>query len=134
MMRDAEGKAREESNVVAAQIANGGQRDAFIALGHTVLFTASIAFMGDVRPAAQVEWLGLLFAAWISSVIGLFALTLSFQIADQAADQRLEKMHDDGADDQHRPLDICNMIALWTFPASMFGTAAFAAKNLWSVA
>lgn len=134
MMRDAEGKAREENSVVAAQIANGGQRDAFIALGHTVLFTASIAFMGDVRPAAQVEWIGLLFAAWTSSIIGLFALTLSFQVADRAADERLVHMHDDHANDRHRALDVCNSIALWTFPISMLGTAAFAAKNLWSVA
>lgn len=134
MIRGEQERRDEAAGIISAQIANASQRDAFGALGHTVLFTASIAFMGDVRPAAEIEWHWLVFVAWASSVIGLFSLTLSFQLADSAAEKRIKALHDDGADDRHLWLGVCNFLALWTFPVSMLATASFAAKNLWSIA
>jgi hypothetical protein len=134
MTRSEQDRREEAAAIIAAQIANASQRDAFAALGHTVLFTASIAFMGDVRPAAEIEWHWLVFVAWASSVLGLFALTLSFQLADSAAEKRIKALHDEGADDHHFWLNVWNFLALWTFPVSMLATAGFAAKNLWSIA
>ncbi len=131
--RSEEDKRQEVSAIIAAQIANGGQRDAFVALGHTVLFTASIAFMGDIRPASEIEWTWLLFLAWASSVIGLFALTWSFREAHIAGNDRLAKIHDDHIADGLDMVDITNGVALWTFPISMLATASFAGINLWSV-
>ena len=131
--RSDEDKRQEVAGIIAAQIANAGQRDAFVALGHTVLFTASIAFMGDIRPAGEVEWTWLLFLSWASSVIGLIALTWSFREAHVAADERIAKIHDDDADDGLDAVDFANAVALWTFPLSMLLTAVFVGTNLWSV-
>lgn len=124
---------QEAAELSAAQIANGGQRDAFAALGHTVLFTASIAFIGDIRPAVEVQGLWLLMISWTSSVIGLFALTLSFQIAHSEADKRRQAIHDVLVDDRGLVTNMCNGIALWTFPLSMLLTVVFAAVNIGSV-
>jgi hypothetical protein len=133
MTRSEQDRREEAAAIISAQIANASQRDAFALLGHTVLFTASISFMGDVRPAAEIEWHWLVFVAWASSVIGLFALTLSFQLADGAAEKRIKYLHEEGIDDRHFWLSACNSLALWTFPVSMLATAGFAAKNLWSI-
>ena len=131
--RSEEDKRQEVAAIIAAQIANGGQRDAFVALGHTVLFTASIAFMGDIRPAGKVEWTSLLFLSWASSVVGLIALTWSFREAHVAADERIANIHNDDADDSLDAVDFANAVSLWSFPLSMSLTAAFAAINLWRV-
>ncbi|MDQ0566862.1 hypothetical protein GRI55_05415 [Erythrobacter citreus] len=133
MNRTDEQRQAEVDRINANQSANDNQRDAFVALGHTVLFTASISFMGDVRPAAEIEHLWLLFAAWFISVVGLFALTFSFQLANADNNRRVDQIHDDSADDRNIWLEVSNEIGLWTFPAAMTATMAFAGLNLWSV-
>ena len=134
MSRDPEHIAQEAAGIASALIANEGQRDAFLALGHTVLFTASIAFVSDVRPAEEVQGLWLLFVAWTLSIIGLFALTLSFQTAKSEAEKRLRDIHKDHVDDRGLLTNFCNGIALWTFPLSMLLTVIFAGINLWNAA
>lgn len=133
MTRTDEQKQAEVDRINANQSANDGQRDAFVALGHTVLFTASISFMGEVRPAAEIEFVYILFGAWFVSAVGLLALTWSFQAAHNDNNRRVDTVHDDNADDRNVGLELANEIALWTFPAAMIATAIFAALNLWSV-
>lgn len=123
---------QEAAEIAAAQVANASQRDAFVALGHTVLITASIAFMGDVRPAGEVEVLWLLILSWAVSVIGLFALTLSFHAAHSDSERRRLQIHDASLDDRDRLTSVCNMLALWSFPVSMLLTVVFATINLWN--
>lgn len=133
MNRTDEQKQAEVDRINANQSANDTQRDAFVALGHTVLFTASISFMGDVRPSAEIEHQWLLFASWFISLIGLFALTLSFQLANADNNRRVDEVHNDRTDDRNIGLEVSNEIGLWTFPVAMTATMAFAGLNLWSV-
>ena len=123
----------ESAEVKAAQITNASQRDSFTALGHTVLFSASIAFLADIRKPSEIEQIWLLYSGWGSTLVGLFALTWSFQEAHRAADRRISSLHDDNASDATRLLDALNAIALWSFPISMLCVAAFAAINLWRI-
>lgn len=133
MSRTDKQKREEVAEINAAMSANASQRDAFIALGHTVLFTASISFMGDVRPAREIEFVSVLFFAWFLNAVGLIALTWSFQAAHNDNNRRIDRIHDDSAVDGNKGLEIANGVALWTFPAAMIATAVFAALNLWSV-
>ncbi len=133
MSRTDEQKREEVAEINAALSANASQRDAFIALGHTVLFTASISFMGDVRPAQEIEFVWVLLFAWALNAVGLIALTWSFQAAHSDNNRRIDRIHDDAAVDGNKCLGITNGVALWTFPAAMIATAVFAALNLWSV-
>lgn len=132
-MRTDEQKREEVAGITAALSANASQRDAFIALGHTVLFTASIAFIGDVRPAGEIEFVWVLLVGWTLNAVGLLALTWSFQAAHKDGVKRIALIHDDAADDRSKSLDAANCIALWTFPSAMIAIAAFAGLNLWSV-
>ncbi len=50
-MRNTEGKAREEYNISATQIANGSQRDAFIAP-----WTFPVIMLGTAAFAAENLW------------------------------------------------------------------------------
>ncbi|WP_143738505.1 hypothetical protein [Erythrobacter colymbi] len=133
MTRTPEQKMKESAEIKAAQMANESQRDAFTALGHTVLFSASIAFLADIRKPSEIEQIWLLYSAWASTLIGLFALTWSFQEAHRAANRRISSLHDDNASDATPLLDALNFVSLWSFPISMLGIAAFAAINLWSI-
>lgn len=114
----------------AAQIANEVQRDAFVALGHTALFAASIAYIGDVRPAGEAETLWSLYIAWASSVVGLLALTFSFDVARRAANARRRSIYEQIVDDSAALVNFCNAVALWTFPISLIFLAAFATINV----
>lgn len=114
----------------AAQIANEAQRDAFVALGHTALFAASIAFIADVRPAGEAEALWSLYVAWTSSVVGLLALTVSFDVARRAANSRRQSIYEQVVDDSAGLVNFCNAVALWTFPISLILLAVFAAINV----
>lgn len=133
MTRTDEQKREEVVGITAALSANASQRDAFIALGHTVLFTASIAFMGDVRPADEIEFVWVLLVGWTLNALGLVALTWSFHVAHKDGLRRIALIHDDAADVSSKNLDTINGIALWTFPSAMIAIAAFAGLNLWSV-
>lgn len=132
-MRTDDQKREEVAGITAALSANASQRDAFIALGHTVLFTASIAFMGDVRPAAEIESVWVLLVGWALNAIGLVALTWSFHVAHKDGLRRIALIHDDAADVTSKSLNAVNWIALWTFPTAMIAIAAFAGVNLWRV-
>lgn len=114
----------------AAQIANEAQRDAFVALGHTALFAASIAFIGDVRPAGEAETLWSLYIAWASSIVGLIALMFSFDVARRAANSRRRSIYYQIVDDSAALVNLCNAVARWTFPISLIFLAAFAAINV----
>lgn len=133
MTRTDDQKREEVAAITAALSANASQRDAFIALGHTVLFTASIAFMGDVRPADEIEFVWVLLVGWTLNAIGLVALTWSFQAAHEDGVRRIAQIHDDAADVGSTSLHVANCIALWTFPTAMIAIAIFASLNLWSV-
>lgn len=50
-MRNTEGKAREENDIVATQIANGGQRDALVAPG-----TFPVSMLGTAAFDAEYLW------------------------------------------------------------------------------
>lgn len=124
-------ECRDEVQAIdAAHIANEAQRDAFVALGHTALFAASIAFIADVRPAGEAEAIWALYVAWGSSVTGLLALTMSFDIARRAANSRRQLIYEQNVNDSGRLVNLCNAAALWTFPVSLIFLAIFAAINV----
>lgn len=121
----------ELQDINASHLANEAQRDALVALGHTALFAASIAFIGGVEALKSAHGLGFLCGAWGSSVIGLFALTLSFELAKRCANDRRKAIHDQNA--PHGSMaELSNSVALWTFPLSMTLLTIFAVVNIYA--
>lgn len=119
----------ELQDINASYMANEAQRDAFVALGHTALFASSIAFIGGVDALKSAKGLVFLCGAWGMSVLGLFALTLSFELAKRCADKRRKAIHDAEEPDSASAA-LANSIALWTFPVSMTLLTAFAVVNI----
>lgn len=119
----------ELSNIDQAHIQNEAGRDAFLALAHTALFAASIAFIGSLSEAAEADWRWLLVSAWSSNVVGLISLTFSFHAAGSHIARRRQQIYDDNAD---RPTwaALLNAVALWSFPVALISTFAFAVLNI----
>jgi hypothetical protein len=129
MVRSPEAVPQEIQDNSAAHIANEIQRDAFVSLGHTALFAASIAFIGDVAKPGEAEFLWILYLAWASSVLGLLSLTASFELAKRQNDKQRDLVHLLAL--EVSPFaDYANRLALWTFPISLICLAFFAGINV----
>lgn len=130
MTQRSEQDCRQEiQDTSSAHIENEAQRDAFVSLGHTALFASSIAFIGDVARPGEAIFLNVLYASWTSSVVGLLALTASFEFAKRSTDLQRESIF--LPDFKPSALaDVSNRIALWTFPVSLLCLALFAAINI----
>ena len=112
-----------------AHIQNEQARDAFIGLGHTALLAASISFVSDVIPLAGAILKPVLLISWMSGVIGLLALTMSFGEATRAIDKRRQAINEETAP-QADKADRLNRIAVWTFPVSLITLFLFLAANV----
>jgi len=98
-----------------AHLENETARDAFLALAHTGLFAASIAFVSDLVEHGTPHFLLLLILAWLASVAGLCALTASYAVASKQIRRRHEQVYEATAD-QSKTADGLNAVALWSFP------------------
>lgn len=127
--RTPEDLTHELQAIDAAHAQNEAGRDAFIALGHTALFAASVSFVGEVAPLADAIWKPILIAGWTADVIGLLALTASFVVARHTIDARRAALYD-----RDPPsaliLDLLNAAALWSFPAALVFLFAFVTANV----
>jgi len=108
---------------------NEASRDAFLAVAHTALFAASIAFVADVAPVQTAVWKPALLLGWLLSVIGLFALTASYAIARRVNDEARKALYKKDAPSS-RSLDVANTIALWSFPLALLCVFGFATSNV----
>lgn len=64
-------------------------------------------------------------------MIGLFALTLSFELAKRCANERRKAIH--GQDSTNGSMaEWANSVALWTFPVSMTLLTIFAVINIYA--
>lgn len=127
--RTEEEKQQELSSLTQSHTQNETARDAFVGLGHTALFAASISFVGDVAPLKSATWIPALIMAWTSSVVGLLALALSFEIARKAIDARISAINETEAP-ASPALERVNRLSLWTFPLSLVLVFVFAAANV----
>jgi hypothetical protein len=127
--RDVEEVRAELEGLKDAHLENETARDAFLALAHTALFAASIAFVGDLAEHDRPRILWLLLLGWLASVIGLSALTLSFSVATRHIRRRHDQVYE-AAVDEPRAANILNSIALWSFPIALISTFLFAAINM----
>lgn len=128
-MRDRDEVQLELASLDSAHQQNEAQRDAFIGLGHTALFAASISFVSDLFPLGDAKLLWLVIMSWFSSVLGLLAFTLSFSESRKAIDARRIALHDEKPP-QAAWLETLNAVSLWTFPASLLSLFIFASVNL----
>lgn len=129
MARTPEDYTRELNALDAFHAQNEAGRDAFIALAHTALFAASISFVGDVAPLGDPLWRPALIAGWLSSVIGLVALTVSFGVARRTIDARREALNNDDPPGSTR-LEQLNGVALWSFPVTLLCLFSFVTANV----
>lgn len=67
--------------------------------------------------------------AWLASVVGLLALTLSFQAAGRDINKRRQLIYEDHIQEPSLT-NILNGVALWSFPMALISTFAFAAINM----
>lgn len=121
--------AHERQALDAAHAQNEAGRDAFVALGHTALFAASVSFVGDVAPLTEAIWKPMLLAGWSADVIGLLALTLSFGAARRSIDARRAALNDSEAPTSGG-LELLNGIALWCFPVALLCLFSFVTANV----
>jgi hypothetical protein len=119
----------ELANIDQAHIQNEAGRDGFLALAHTGLFAASIAFIGGISEAAHAKCLWLLIFAWFTSVVGLVALTISYHVASQHINKRRQQIYEQTADSPNWAMFL-NHIALWSFPFALVSTFVFATVNM----
>ena len=130
--RDPEEIAHERAALDAAHSQNEAGRDAFVALAHTALFAASIAFVGDVRPINEAIWKPVLIAGWGASVTGLLALAISFGAARKAIDAQRAALYE-AAVPPNRWASRLNTISLWSFPVAILCLFAFVTANVTAV-
>lgn len=120
---------REWAELVAALTANSTARDSFLAIAHTALFAASIAFLSDIVGDQPPIAIWLLVISWAMGVIGLMALTVSYVSADKAIRKRFEQIHDLEAPNANIT-DRLNLLATVTFAVSLILTFAFSSINV----
>jgi hypothetical protein len=129
MTRSAEDFAYERGTLDAAHNQNEAGRDAFVAVAHTALFAASVSFVGDVAPLTDAILIPALIFGWAASVIGLFALTISFGAARRAIDARRAALNDDNPPNSSF-CEVLNGIALWSFPLALLCLFSFVTANV----
>jgi hypothetical protein len=129
MSRSADDFNHERQMLDEAHAQNEVARDSFVALAHTALFAASIAFVGEVTHLGEAIWIPSLLSGWAASVIGLLALTFSFVAARRAIDARREALNDDTPPKSWIP-EALNNIALWSFPLSLLCLFSFVTANV----
>jgi hypothetical protein len=129
MTRSAEDFAYERGTLDAAHNQNEAGRDAFIAVAHTALFAASVSFVGDVTPLTDAILIPILILGWAASVVGLFALTVSFGAARRAIDARRAALNDDNPPNSTL-CEVLNGIALWSFPVALLCLFSFVTANV----
>ncbi|MGE8142591.1 hypothetical protein ACQKOE_11495 [Novosphingobium sp. NPDC080210] len=127
--RTAEDKRQEVSGLNQTHIQNEAARDNFIGLAHTALFAASVAFVGDVVPLKEAVFKSALLLSWLSSLVGLVALTFSFDSARRDTDARRQAIHEDNAPESVLTNRL-NAIALWTFPIALIMLFFFLLANV----
>jgi hypothetical protein len=119
----------ERQSLDATHIENETSRDSFIGLAHTALFASSVSFVGDITPLTEVVWRPVLIFCWLSSVVGLLALTFSFGAARRAIDVRREALHNREAP-ENKLCDTLNAVALWSFPMALMSLFIFVSVNV----
>jgi len=129
MSRRLEDFNHEREMLDAAHAQNEAGRDAFVALAHTALFAASIAFVGEVTHVTDAVCITALICGWAASVIGLLALTFSFWAARRAIDARREALNDDVPPEAWLA-DMLNAVALWSFPLALLCLFTFVTANV----
>lgn len=112
-----------------AHAQNETGRDAFVALAHTAFFAASVAFAGDISQDGKIILVGFLLFGWMSSVVGLITLTVSFVEARKAIDARREAIYDANPP-AHNLARRLNDVALWSFPVTLICLFTFVAANI----
>jgi hypothetical protein len=123
-------QAQEELKTLdQAHLQNETNRDAFLALAHTALFAASIAFFGDLPASATPEYIYLLIGGWGASVLGLLSLTISFSAATREIDHRRQNVYRE-LTPRISWAALLNGVGLWTFPIALVSTFVFAGANV----
>lgn len=112
-----------------AHVQNEAGRDAFVALAHTGLFAASIAFVGDVAPVTAAIWKPVLIAGWLASVVGLLALTWSFHEARKATNAMRDALYK-SEPPSYKFCEGLNAVALWSFPVALVCLFSFVTVNV----
>lgn len=111
-----------------AHAGNETSRDAFLAVAHTALFVAAVAFASDLD-ASTVKGFWLAIIGLSFNVLGLIAQTISYPAASHLIHRRYEQVNSKD-EPKSKLVDVCNNIALWSFPASVLAICAFVLINL----
>lgn len=122
-------KQKEWEALCAAQIANATARDSFLAVAHTALFAASIAFVSDWIDQFQPRAIALLLLSWLVGAVGLIALTVSYVAAQREIQKRQDNIHEDDVTNSSCA-ERLNHVAVVTFPISLLLTFLFSSINV----
>lgn len=112
-----------------AHLQNETARDSFIAVAHTALFAASIAFIGDVVKLEEAFSGWAVKAAWICNAGGLIALSISYPLVSWHIEKRRSAIYDPAQPDC-RICSWLNWSALAAFPLSVIALLWFVLANV----
>lgn len=127
--RRPEERRRELDQIDQAHAQNETVRDSFLAVAHTALFAASIAFVGDITPLKTASWKWALIISWASSAGGLLALSISYPIVGGFIARR-RRLIDDPNEPVCRVCAVVNNAALYSFPISVIALFLFVSINV----
>lgn len=112
-----------------AHLQNETARDSFIAVAHTALFAASIAFIGDVVKLEDASASWAVKTAWLLNASGLVALSASYPLVSWHIGKRRGAIYD-AAQPNCRICALFNWTALTAFPLSVIALLWFVLANV----
>lgn len=112
-----------------AHLQNETARDSFIAVAHTALFAASIAFIGDVVKLEDATAAWAVEASWVLNATGLVALSISYPIVARYIHKRRQAVYN-AQPPECRVCSWLNWAALATFPLSVLALLLFVLANV----
>ena len=127
--RDPQEIAAELQTLDQAHIQNEAARDAFVGLGHTALFAASVSFAGALSELSTAALRPALIGSWFLNVVVLLALTFSFIGARGAIDGRRAAIYDPAPQTSPKA-DWLNLTSLITFALSLILVFGFVTANV----
>lgn len=112
-----------------AHLQNETARDSFIAVAHTALFAASIAFIGDVVAVEDASASWAVKTAWVLNASGLIALSASYPLVSWHIAKRRDAVYDPDQPNC-RICAFLNWTALTAFPLSVIALLWFVLANV----
>lgn len=83
--------AETRADLLKRQLSNAENYDKAILSLSTAFLGFSFAFMKDLVPAHQAEWLGLLYGSWVLLTGAVLTTIVTFLVSQKAIDQQLKR-------------------------------------------